>query len=307
MQEELLSLLQTAGFAWRKWASNHSALFEIIAKELQETQQTLSLDNEDGITTLGFQWNPSRDQLQVKRSITKVQETDSTAIKKRKVLATTASVFHPLGLLSPAVIAYNSFQQKLWQDKVQRDEILPVHLQQERNHLQQTIPNLSDNKINRIVICANATHILLRGFCDSSEQAYGACLYIRSTDNNRSSCELLCSTSKVAPLKQLTIPRLEFCAATLLSKLYKKAIQALNITIDKSYLWTDSSNVLTGIQVPPNKWKTFVGNRVALIQEETTASTWGHVPSQSNPSYLVSREIEHTTLSTSTIWWKGPQ
>ena len=113
--------------------------------------------------------------------------------------------------------------------------------------------------------------------------AYGACLYIRSTDsNNKTSCELLCSTLKVAPLKQLTIPRLEFCAATLLSKLYKKAIGALNITISESYLWTDSSIVLTWIQGPPNKWKIFVGNRVALIQEETASASWRHVPSQSN-------------------------
>jgi len=111
----------------------------------------------------------------------------------------------------------------------------------------------------------------------------------------------------VVPLKQLTIPRLEFCAATLLSKLYKKAIGALNITINKSHLWTDSSIALTWIRGPSNKWKTFVGNRVALIQEETASALWRHVPSQSNPADLISRGIEPTTLSTSTLWWKGPQ
>ena len=87
-------------------------------------------------STLGLQWNPMKDQLQVKNSITQVQLTDSTASTKRKVLATTASIFDPLGLLSPAVIAYKIFLQKLWQDKLQWDELLPVHLQQEWNHLQ---------------------------------------------------------------------------------------------------------------------------------------------------------------------------
>ena len=80
-----------------------------------------------------------------------------------------------------------------------------------------------------------------------------------------------------------------------------------NTTIDESYLWTDSYIVLTWIQGPPNKWKAFVGNRVAVIQEETASATWRHVPTQSNPADLTSRGGEPTTLSTSTLWWKGPQ
>jgi len=77
--------------------------------------------------------------------------------------------------------------------------------------------------------------------------------------------------------------------------------------IDESYLWTDSSIVLTWIQGPPNRCKTFVGNRVATIQEETASASWRHVPSQSNSADLVSRGVEPTTLSTSTLWWKEPQ
>ena len=235
VQKEMSSLLQTAGLTLRKWASNHTTFLDTIPKELQETQSTLSLDNEDGVTTLGLLWNPKNDQLQVKSSLTQMQ-TNSTASTKHKVLAITASIFDSLGLLSPAVIAYKIFLQKLWQDKLQWDELLPTHLQQEWNQLLQTIQKLSQLKINRKVICPNATNIQIHGFCDSSERAYGACLYIRSTDdNNTTSCELLCSTTKVAPLKQLTIPRLELCAAALLAKLYKKAPRALNTTVNESY------------------------------------------------------------------------
>ena len=309
MQQEISTLLQTAGLTLRKWACNHSTFLNTIPKELQETQQTLSLDNEDGVTTLGLLWNPKLDQLQVKDNIIQLQTTDSTVSTKRKVLATTASIFDPPRLLSPvspAVIAYKIFLQKLWQDKLQWDELLPVHLQQEWNQLHRTIPKLSQLKINRKVVCSSATNIQIHGFCDSSEQAYRACLYIRSKDNNKTFCELLCSTSKVAPLKQLTIPRLELCAATLFSKLYVKAICALKMKIDESYLLTDSSIVLTWMQGPPNRWKTFVGNKVAIIQEETASATWRHVPSQSNPADLVSRGAEPTTLSASTLWWKGP-
>jgi len=83
------------------------------------------------MTTLGLLWNPAIDNFQVKNNTTQVQPTDSTASTNRKVLATTASIFEPLGLLSPAVIAYKIFLQRLWQDKLQWDKLLPAHLQQE--------------------------------------------------------------------------------------------------------------------------------------------------------------------------------
>jgi hypothetical protein len=239
MQKELSSLLQTAGLTLRKWASNHSTFLDTIPRELQETQTTLCLDNEDGVTTFGLLWNPKNNKLQVKSNFTHLQTTNSTESTKLKVLAITASILDPLGLLSPAVIAYKIFLQKLWRDKLQWDQLLPAHLQQEWNQFLQTIPTLSKLKINKNVICSNATNIQLHGFCNSSKRANGACLYLRSIDNNnKTSCEL-CSTSKVAPLKQITIPRLELCAATLLAKLYKKAIRALIMTIHESYLWTD--------------------------------------------------------------------
>ena len=73
--------------------------------------------------------NPTIDNFQVKNNTTQVQPTDFTASTNRKMLATTASIFEPLGQLSPAVIAYKIFLQKLWQDKLQWDELLPAHLQ----------------------------------------------------------------------------------------------------------------------------------------------------------------------------------
>jgi len=108
-------------------------------------------------------------------------------------------------------------------------------------------------------------------------------------------------------IENLTIPRLELSAATLLSKLYKKAVTVTNITGNETYMRTDSANVLSWIHGPSTKCKTFVGNRVALIQENTAAATWRHVPTYSYPADLISRGIEATALSTSTLWWKGPQ
>jgi len=156
LRQELSSLLQTVGFTLRKWASNNPEFLSTIPEELQESQQTLSLDNKDGVSTLGLLWLPSTDQLQV-RNNSPPESTDSAPSSKRKVLARIASIFNPLGLLSPAVIAHKMFLQKLWQDSLLWDEQLQLHHQEEWNHLS-AIPLLSHIKIRRKVICTTPWH-----------------------------------------------------------------------------------------------------------------------------------------------------
>jgi hypothetical protein len=148
--EKISSLLQTAGLTLRKWASNHSTFLDTSPRKMQ-----ITLHSE----------------------------------YKRKVLTITASIFDPFGLLSPAVIAYKIFLEKLWQNKLQWYELLPTHLQQKWNQLLQTTPNLLQLKFNRKVICPKATNIQIYGMCNSSEKVYEARLFIYSTDN-KTSCEL---------------------------------------------------------------------------------------------------------------------
>jgi hypothetical protein len=305
LRNGITTLLQTAGLTLRKWASNSQQFLDDIPEDSRELQQLLSLEKKDGVSTLGLHWLPKTDQLQVNNSETALSP--ATINTKRKVLSKVASIFDPLGLISPSVISHKVFLQKLWQDGLQWDQQLSPQLQEEWNQLSKTIPTLSDIHITRKVICNNATNIQLHGFCDSSETAYGACIYIRSTDaSNNVFCSLLCLSSRVAPLKKQTIPRLELCAAVQLVKLYKRVTAALSNLTSVAYMWTDSTIVLSWIHSLSNKWKTFVANRIAFIQEETSSATWRHVPSADNPADLISRGIEPTALSTSTLWWNGP-
>jgi len=105
----------------------------------------------------------------------------------------------------------------------------------------------------------------------------------------------------VLHIKAGTIATINYTKVGALTNLYKKAVRALNMTVNETYLWTDSAIVLAWIQGSSNKWKTFVGKGFALIQEETAAAIWWHVPSQSNPADLISRGVEPTTLSTSIL------
>ena len=74
------------------------------------------------------------------------ETTNSTASTNRKVLAITASIFNPLGLLSPAVIACKYFYRNCGKT-LKWDKLFLTHLQQEWNQLLQTIPKWLQLKI----------------------------------------------------------------------------------------------------------------------------------------------------------------
>ncbi|XP_075235078.1 uncharacterized protein LOC142332516 [Lycorma delicatula] len=135
---------------------------------------------------------------------------------------------------------------------------------------------------------------------------FGACLYLRSVSSEGEILvQLLCSKSRVAPVKTVSIPRLELCGALLLSKLLRKTLPILNLSIERVHLWTDSKICLAWISAPASKWKTFVGNRFSQIQDLTDVNDWKHVASSDNPADLISRGSNPESLDNS-IWWCGP-
>ena len=138
-------------------------------------------------------------------------------------------------------------------------------------------------------------------------KAYGACIYMRTIDTDGIvKSQLVCAKSRIAPVKVISIPRLELCAALLLSRLIDVIIPALNLSILRRYLWTDSTVTLDWISAESNRWKTFVANRVGEIHTLTDRAEWGHVTSSDNPADVLSRGCTPSELKYNTQWWHGP-
>ena len=115
---------------------------------------------------------------------------------------------------------------------------------------------------------------------------------------------LLCSKSHVAPLKSMTIPRLELQAAVLSAKLSKYIKDHMDLTMSKVTYWTDSEIVLKYIENDTKKFHVFVANRISTIRSLTDIKHWKHVASEQNPADLLTRGATPEQLMN--MWWKGP-
>ncbi|KAJ8949874.1 hypothetical protein NQ318_010508, partial [Aromia moschata] len=126
----------------------------------------------------------------------------------------------------------------------------------------------------RGITCENETVSELYGFCDSSKSA--CVIYLRQISATRTvSVSFLCARSRVAPLKRISLPRLELCGAVLLADLIDFVQSGYQgyIVFDKVYAWSDSTVSLSWIRSHPHRWKTFIANRVTRIQEKKIPQT----------------------------------
>ncbi|GFQ82556.1 integrase_H2C2 domain-containing protein [Trichonephila clavata] len=168
--------------------------------------------------------------------------------------------------------------QQLWLLKLTWNEILPSELPQQWEAFIDTLQYLEAISVRRCVLLTSVKSIIVQGFADASSNSYGAVVYIQAvskTGDTRS--QLLCSKSRVAPLKIMTIPRLKLAACLLLVKLTNKVLAAPKERVDSLKLWTDSSIALSWINTSPHLLKTFVANRVSQIQQLLKDFQWRHI------------------------------
>lgn len=303
LQKRLTELLARGGFPLHKWASNSGLVLSQIPEINKDCVESVNIKIEDTMKTLGITWNSQTDNFELKLNLTM----SNNPITKRNVLSAIAKTFDPLGWLAPAVIVLKIFMQKLWLAGLDWDDELPNDLKTEWTACLDSLVNMTTIPFPRwLEVSTNTTRVELHGFSDASCMAYAGVLYLRVWNDNEIKVRLIMAKSKVAPVKQVSLPRLELCGAVLLAKMLNKTKALLNIDDNCVYAWTDSTIVLAWLRKTPNTWTTFVANRTSEILTLMSSHQWHHVKSAENAADPASRGLSPQELQQSSLWWEGP-
>ena len=298
MVADACRIMSEAGMTLTKWGSNSS--------EVVQNSYDLSASEPDSLKVLGLKWLPSEDCF----AFEGIPVDQNLVITKRVVLSLIARLFDSMGMITPFSISLKSLFQDLWKLGLDWDTEVPEEYRVKVQGWIEDLSHLKSFRVSRPYTSGpwrNVSDVQLHAFGDASERAFGACVYLvaRNSEGHWTS-SLVLSKARVAPVKKVTLPRLELLGAVLAIQLVEFVRKALDLDKDSCYCWTDSTIVLNWIQGDAYKWKPFVANRISQIQDLTAPSHWSHCSGSNNPADLVTRGISASDLIESELWLSGP-
>ncbi|XP_048846374.1 uncharacterized protein LOC125717469 [Brienomyrus brachyistius] len=253
-------------------------------------------------SVLGVKWNVETDTFSFNVVLS------GRSATRRGILSAVASIFDPLGFLSPFILTGKRILQEMCKRGVGWDEPLPPELKPKWENWLQDLENLQQIQIPRCVIPKNIgiiQKIELHHFSDASTEGYGQCSYIRIVTDEQVHCALIMGKARVVPSKVVSIPRLELTAATVSAAVSSILREELTLKIDQEFFWTDSKVVLGYIKNEAKRFHVFVANRVQRIRDSTDPGQWFYVDTSQNPADHASRGLTVAGLLNS-IWLTGP-
>lgn len=303
LKNELVSLLTSACFELRKWASNDQTLLDTVPQDHCQSQSLLSLKLDAALKALGIMWCPITDEFRIQVELS----APISSPTKRIVLAESAKLFDPLGWLAPSILIVKILFQELWQLGVGWDDVLPAKVANKWLNYREDLQNLRLIKIPRWIGASSSQLVDIVGFCDASTLAYSAVVYGRViNEHGVSHVNILAAKTKVAPIKTVSLPRLELCAAVLLGRLIHSVRQSLPNRIGTVSAWSDSQVTLSWLKGNPNRWQTFVANRVIDTIALVPPTSWRYVSTKHNPADCATRGLSPSQLNSFQLWWNGP-
>ena len=165
-----------------------------------------------------------------------------------------AKKFDVLGWFSPSIVQIKILLQHVWELKVGWDDLLPPEIKDTWLRWRMELTLLSDRPIPRCHFPKQVyiQYVQLHRFSDASEEAYSGVVFLRMVDSlQHVHTSLVTSKTKVAPIKQLTIPLLELCGVHLLARLLHHVCQVFHQSVNSVFTWTDSMIVLSWLSTTP--------------------------------------------------------
>ncbi|KAI2646026.1 hypothetical protein H4Q32_024548 [Labeo rohita] len=290
--DKMRPLLASGGFEIRQWATNVPTVVQHLPTKARSESIELWLqhNHSDPLEpALGLMWHCLEDSLGYRhRALAEHQPT------MRYIYKVLATQYDPLGFSIPFTTRAKVLVQRLWaRPRGWDDPNLPADLLEKWNVWEKELLDLSKLKLPRCYLPADfdveTSRFSLHVFGDASEVAYGSVAYLRAEQHGKIHTAFVMARSRVAPKRQLSMPRLELCAALSSAQLAQFLRQELTIAIETVTLWTDSTTVLNWLQSESCRYKVFIGTRVAEIQELTEPHSWRYVDSSNNPADDITR------------------
>nr|XP_042913091.1 uncharacterized protein LOC122273094 [Parasteatoda tepidariorum] len=297
-RNESCKLLTSAKFDLRGWCNNSYSTS--IAEKDEFPFESLNIKE---VPVLGLLWNTEEDTLTC--DLRKLEFKDEP-VTKRSILSLAHKLFDPIGFTAPLTLIPKIILQECWKIKVSWDCKLPDNIVKEFHKWKNQLFELQNVKIPRRLseFTLHSGSLSLHVFCDACKKSYATCVFLRVKVESDVTCQLVQARSRVAPLKNITIPRLELLACCIGARLAESVKKDLNLEDVETHYWTDSMDTLYWIRtdVP---WGTFVENRVREIRRLSCPNSWKFVPGNKNIADLPSRGCSAKTLLQSE-WWNGP-
>ena len=302
---EIRDLFWQAGFNCRQFLSNARDEVSKLPSEWQETKTQVSL--------LGVQWDTITDEF-----ILRLPSMDvGSELTKRSILSHVASVYDPCGLISPALLPAKNVKAKIWASETSAKWDDPINelLGMEFLKVLATWENVVYRfpRKNFSPTFSSNCSVQLHGFSDASQKGLGFAIYARFANEDSFESSLIFARSLVVPtalrpkptkkglVREISIPRLELQATSLLAKAISQLKEFLQTPVETIQLWTDSSTVVQWLKLKETK-EVFVRNRLPIIRNYCV----NHVSTNENSADLASHGVEPYKLRGLQLWWNGP-
>ena len=248
---------------------------------------------------------------------------DREIVTKRDLLSFVASVYDPIGLVSPWLLPGKLLFQKVSSNTIPWKTALTPEMKSDVVKWQQTIVHLKKIKISRWTNPLGMEHSIcqLVLFCDASKDGYGMCSYLRRYQRgaeDRISVSFLVGKAHVVPTNMMlnptegaiphsdSIPRLELCAAKVAAQWRDTLVRDAGEEFEDIFIFSDSLTVLGWLNNFTKRFRTFENFRVKCIRSLSPLSEWRHCPTLMNPADLASKGIKANDTKKWHIFHQGP-